>query len=204
MRFATEGRESGFPAMGNTPFIDVIFQLVLFFVFTLSFLLAEQWLPAPLPKQGGPGEPDLLDRRVALDLSWSSAGGGFVVCSTGDYRPATGGFPLEDSTFPPDPASRTVLGSDGLPHTTARVVLESGRSGVKGPVTFDYGIPHLAAVERFLEAENRRQQTLLGRGVSVTVRFDDRVPWQAVVTVADICRRVGITDYALGSLAPEP
>lgn len=204
MRFGNEGRAGGFPVMGNTPFIDIIFQLVLFFVFTLSFLLPEQWLPAPLPKEGGSGEPDLLDRRVVLDLSWSPVGGGFVVCSTPDYRPPAGGSPLEDNTFPSDPSSRTVVDADGLPHTTARVVMESERSGARGPVTFDYGVPHLAAMEEFLDTENRRQQALLGRRVSVTVRFDDRVPWQAVVTVVDICRRVGITDYALGSRTPEP
>lgn len=189
-----------------TPMIDVIFQLVLFFVFSMKFLAFEGQINAFLPKNRGndPVTPDFNRelRQVTLFLEWDESNGGNVILRTLNYQPPGGGERIEDYLFPMDPGVKTVAGPGGQPRTITQTVMKTpdGRKG--GPVTYDYGAPDFNELERYLRDQKQEydQRTGQGTGLRLTVNFVSQTPWQMVVSIVDICARVGITDFALNPL----
>lgn len=79
MRYPTSfHRREGTPEVAMTPMIDVVFMLLIFFVWTASFQVAELVLPSSLVTQSGAGavqlDPDLEDLdRVVVRVGWDGA-----------------------------------------------------------------------------------------------------------------------------------
>jgi hypothetical protein len=192
-----------------TPFIDVIFQLVLFFVFSLKFLAFEGTINAYLPKNRGlESSADFSKelRQVTLFLEWrEDAEGGMVYLRTFNFQPPGGGQPIDDYTFPMDPGVMTRTGATGQPVrvTETRMVTDDGNKG--GAVTYDYGAPDFNSLEEYLRSQKEAydKKVGLGAGLRLTVNFETQIPWQMVVNVVDICTRLGITDFALNPLELE-
>ncbi len=193
-----------------TPFIDVIFQLVLFFVFSMKFLAFEGHINAFLPKNRGldASQPDFNKelRQVTLFLTWErSANGENVYLRTLNYAPPGGGPVQDEYLFPMDPGVRQITDSSGAPamHTYTKMVSDDGKKG--GPVEYDYGAPDFTQLETYLREQKRiyDEKTGQGAGLRLTVNFESTVPWQMVVNIVDICTRVGITDFALNPLELE-
>ena len=207
MRFSKSG--NGIPEYeaNMTPFIDVIFQLVLFFVFSLKFLAFEGQINAFLPKNRGldASQPDFDKelRQVTLFLEWDPADGGTTYLSTLQYTPPGGTETIDDYVFPMDPGVQRVAdpASGGTRTiTVTSMITPDGKKG--GRVEYDYSAPDFAKLEQFLREEKRRydEQVGLGTGLRLTVNFQSQVPWQMVVNIVDICTRVGLTDFALNPL----
>ena len=197
-----------------TPFIDVIFQLVLFFVFSMKFLAFEGHINAFLPKNRGldASQPDFNKelRQVTLFLLWErSANGENVYLRTLHYAPPSGGAVQDDYLFPMDPGVRQVTVSSAKTgtrietHTSTNMVSANGKKG--GLVEYNYGAPNMAQLEEYLRDQKRiyDEKSGMGAGLRLTVNFESKVPWQMVVNIVDICTRVGITDFALNPLELE-
>lgn len=184
-----------------TPMIDVIFQLVLFFVFSMKFLAFEGHINAFLPKNRGneTTTPDFNRelRQVTLFLEWDESDGGNVILRTLNFQPPEGGATIEDYQFPMDPGVRVVGGQ-----ATTETVMKTPDGKKGGRVTHDYGAPDFDRLESYLQTQKRDydQKSGQGTGLRLTVNFVSRTPWQMVVNIVDICTRVGITDFALNPL----
>ncbi|HLU47674.1 MAG TPA: biopolymer transporter ExbD, partial [Planctomycetota bacterium] len=105
-----------------TPMIDVVFQLLIFFLLSAKFIALETQIQSFLPKDQGlapdtPSDPELVN--VTFELSWIDDGPGEVICQTFDYRtPGSGDrrdvyrFQRVDGTqtyrYGPEPKSRDV------------------------------------------------------------------------------------------------
>lgn len=208
MRFGRVTRQRHETSTGLTPFVDVIFLLVLFFVFSLKFVMDERYLHAFLPKDRGPNDTetvvDLLDllRDTSIDLEWEDAMGQRVRCGTRDYLPPSGGDRVPYWYFPDDPGVRVVRGTGGEERweTVTRLARPDGTGS--DPVVFDYAAPDFRAVEAYVI---RRRAELEAMGVAagprVTIYPDSGVPWQMVVSVIDILTRQGVEEFAVS--APE-
>ena len=173
-----------------TPMIDIIFQLLIFFVLTAKFIAFEGQLQAYLPKDRGlQSTTDVeLPTGITLYLNWNDAGR--VVCQTNNYQME--GEVREIYMFPDDENARQVDG--GLMTET---VLGPRRDG--GKVVYDYAAPDFDQVEHYLKyrKDSYRRTGLSSKGLPVEVNFAGRVPWEMVVNIIDICTRLGITDLAL-------
>ena len=189
MIFQKEQQEEDRPNL--TPMIDIIFQLLIFFVLTAKFVAFEGQLQAFLPKDRGlssSSSPD-VPTGVTMHLSWSDDGR--VICQTHDYH-------MEDVTqeiyrFPDDRNTRQ----------TTEGWMTSGPFGPKAdgpPVEYDYAAPSFVEVERYLKYREDAYQARGGvgsKGLPVEINFSGEVPWQMIVNIIDICSRLGITDLAL-------
>lgn len=192
-----------------TPMIDVIFQLVLFFVFSMKFLAFEGQINAFLPKDRGldASQPDFSRdiRQLTLFLEWSEEGGGTVTLSTMKFYPPGGGEPVDDYRFPMDPGIYRTTDARGQPATITKtkMVRPDGKKG--GPVEYNYAAPDFNALETYLADQQRTfaQRSGTGGTLRLTLNFQKKVPWQMVVNVVDICTRVGVTDFALNALELE-
>ena len=128
-------------AANMTAFIDVIFQLVLFFVFSLKFLALDTYLHATLPKEGdGPTPPSVAP--VTLELE-RSPDGQATICRTPLYIPPDGSTPIQDYVFPEAPEVRAGTGPDGVECIETTVTFRRG--GSRGFEIEDFA---LAAPER--------------------------------------------------------
>ncbi|MBI4601910.1 MAG: biopolymer transporter ExbD [Planctomycetes bacterium] len=178
------------PGGEMTAMIDVVFQLVLFFVFSLKFRAQEGQLQAYLPADRGlrpeaASAPEDREEAVLLVLGWEPAGGGRVTCRTPRFQRPDGrleedyAFPMASTPERDEPG--TVLSPLGPPEGT-------------GP--FDYAAPRFDRVEAFLA---ERKAALAGRrpGLSVVLRFDERVPVQPIATILDICSRLRIESFSM-------
>jgi biopolymer transport protein ExbD len=184
--------------------IDVIFQLVLFFVFSMKFLAFEGQINAFLPKDRGTTQASFSKemQQVTLFLDWEPANGGAVLARTFNYEPPGGGPKLDNYTFPMDAGVQQVAGKDG-PQTVTKTTMTSAASRKRGGrVEYDYGAPDFAVIEAYLSDQKKAYDTRsgLGAGLQVTISFVSQTPWQMVVNVVDICARVGITNFALNPL----
>lgn len=200
MKLAKKSDAGGEIAGDMTPMIDVIFQLVLFFVFSMKFIAFEGQLQAYLPKDRGqgPGTPVSIDPITAtIFLEWASADGGRVIARTDKYYSPDGQV-VENYQFPMDPGLRLEAGPDGTPRAQTE-------SKVQGPtrqhtVRYDFAVPQWTDVEQYLgtrKAMYDQKKQGLGEGLPVTVNFTNQVPWQAITNVLDICTRLKITNFAL-------
>jgi biopolymer transport protein ExbD len=208
MRFEKTVSEPDEHEINMTPMIDVIFQLVLFFVFSMKFLAFEGHINAFLPKNRGldASQPDFSKelRQVTLFLTWDDADGGTASLSTLNYVPPGGGTPVDDYTFPLDPGVRRLVGPEGEPRAVTETTMVSPDGKEGGKVVYDYATPDFRPVEAYLADQKRQyQERGLGAGLRLTVNFESEVPWQMVVNIVDICTRVGITDFALNPLELE-
>ncbi len=188
--------------LNMTPMIDVIFQLVLFFVFSIKFLAFEGQINAFLPKDRGP-QQDVQDfsqqiRQIAVFLEWDEADGGTVHLFT--LTPG-GQEGQVEQRFPPDPGVQRIATPGGLRIVT-RTEMKSADGKKGGRVEYPYAAPDFRALENFLAEQKRSYDERMGGSgpcLRLTVNFDKRVPWQMVVNVVDICTRLGISDFALGA-----
>lgn len=195
MRFDRDGVPADF-GVAQPAFIDVIFQLVLFFVFSLAFLGEERHLRAWLPKEAaGPGA-EFLSREVILRLEWRD---GETRCST--PKPYAEGGADADYAFPQDRSVRERVLPDGTRRKFTLTTIRD-RSGRPYRVEYDHGVPDFAAVEDYLRAKKRRFESLGLGSPRVSVQFEREVPWQDVVNIVDACVRTGIEEVAVD--APEP
>lgn len=204
MRFST-GRNSHEIAVDMTPMIDVIFQLALFFVFSMKFAAFEGQIQAYLPRDRGPAPEQTTAEPspVNLFLAWDSAGGGKVLCRAEKFIDSAGRV-SDNYLFPMEAGVTVEAGSSGKPRarTEARI---------QGPtrdhqVTYDFAAPEWPLVETYLRERKAAADKLdrRGTGLQVTVSFEKKVPWQATANVLDICTRVKITNFALSMTEIEP
>jgi biopolymer transport protein ExbD len=207
MRLVKSGAGSEGFEINMTPMIDVIFQLVLFFVFSMKFMAFEGQINSFLPKNRGLDAAvpsmDLELRQVTLFLEWNPSDGGAVALRTMNYQPPGGGSPIQNYLFPMDRGVKGPFraGDGSLRRVTeTKMVRPDGRLG--GDVTYDYAAPDFKELETYLAAQKQDYEMKSGKGTGLrlTVNFQAQVPWQMVVNIVDICTRVGITDFALTPL----
>ena len=69
----------------------------------------------------------------------------------------------------------------------------------QGDVTYEYSAPDFAEVEDYIKYRRDSYQRAGpgSKGLPVEINFSNEVPWQTVVNIIDICKRLGITDIAL-------
>ena len=163
-----------------TPMIDIVFQLLIFFVLTAKFIEIEGELRSYLPKNRGLQQTVAttidLD-NVTLFLAWEGdPTRGRCIAITVKYRPPTGGE-QNQFKFP------TVPGGD------------AGYAANK-KITYEY--PNFNEIAAYVKYR-KEAYAGIGFGLPVTVNFTDRVPIQMVVNMIDICVKLGITDFALNA-----
>lgn len=164
-----------------TPMIDIIFQLLIFFVLTAKFIATEEQLQAYLPKDRGlSSSTPQLDEGVKLFLAWEDPK---VVCRTVNYR--MGNTAQQQYTFPDDPNGEP----DGAGGFITNTVRRSG--SVEGKVTYDHVAPDFGEIEAYLQGR-RDAFPNQADGLPVEVDYGDAVPWQMVVNILDICQGLGI------------
>ncbi len=174
--------------MQMTPMIDIVFQLLIFFLLSAKFIALEGQLSSYLPKDRG-----LQSSFSQIDLANVS-------------------FFLE--WMPDDEKVRCrELGhvqNDGSKIDTFEYGYEDGRTGkvMYGPlddkrrINYGYVVPNFEEIESYL---TRRHQTYSGpatgatRGIPVTINVGDAVPMQMVTNIVDICKRVGITNVTIAA-----
>jgi len=206
MRLTKPQAESNEYEINMTPMIDVIFQLVLFFVFSMKFVAFEGQINAFLPKNRGldASAPDFSKelRQVTVFLEWVDDQGGTVNLRLAQYYPPDGGAPVDDYLFPQSPGVRQDA-TTGRTVTETEMFTPDRKKG--GKVEYDYVAPDFSKLEEYLVEQKRSydQKSGLGAGLRLTVNFGSKVPWQMVVNIVDICTRVGITDFALNPLEME-
>ena len=167
-----------------TPMIDIIFQLLIFFVLTANFVATEEQLQAHLPKdRGSPAHPPVFVDDVEIFLQWDR---GHVVCTTKNFR--MGKQTAKSWEFAADPN----VEQNGDSYTTRTTLRDA--NDVRH-VTYDYGVPDFKEIERYIEF--RRDAHRGPNGLPVEVGFSNAVPWQVVVNLIDLCSRLGIRDVAL-------
>jgi hypothetical protein len=174
-------REQGAVEMeiNMVPMIDIVFQLLIFFVLTAKFIEHEGELRSYLPRNRGLQQTvatsiDLDNVTVFLD--WvpdpgSETGEGHCIAITTNYRPMSGGA-MPRYNFPlvaPAPSIRA-----------------------------QYQQPDFREIEEYIRY---RKETYsgIGYGLPVTVNFTDAVPVQMIVNMIDICLKLGVTDFALNA-----
>ena len=164
-----------------TAMIDIVFQLLIFFLLSAKFIALEGNLASYLPKDKGLDSTVVpLDPvNVALDLIWDEQQGR-VRCRTMDYRRDDGTrIPLYE--FPTIPGKMFEYGPPGNSHT----------------VDIEYTVPDFKEIEGYLRDRKAGYEDPRGTGLPVTVNFDDEVPVQMVTTLLDICTRQGIKDFTI-------
>lgn len=167
-----------------TPMIDIVFQLLIFFVLTAKFIKFEGELLSYLPKDRGTnaGDPQDLVEPLIIFLRWQGDPvTGKCVAITTNYQPPEGGV-VKRYTFPEvDPRQQDPA---AVWPTNERV---------------KYNHPSFANIKAYMEhRQGIRQSTGSGK-FPVTINFDDRVPVQMVVNLLDICQQLKITDFAINA-----
>lgn len=167
--------------MNMTPMIDIVFQLLIFFVLTAKFIEFEGVLRSYLPKNRGvqPTVATNIDlANVTVFLDWEGdPETGHCIAITTKYQPPSGGSQPRYQ-FPLVPGEQAY----------------AAHKGNRVP----YDCPDFREIEAYIKY---RKDTYsgIGFGLPVTVNFTDRVPIQMVVNMIDICVRLGITDFALNA-----
>ena len=78
--------------LNMTSMIDVVFQLLIYFVITASFVMGEGVITANFPSGSGPSQPDPLDPKQPIRITLSSRG-------ESGYRLDVDRAPTAPSTF---------------------------------------------------------------------------------------------------------
>jgi biopolymer transport protein ExbD len=146
MRLPTHHNVRQQPDIAMTPMIDVVFQLMIFFICTASFQLAEELLPASLAVASGTSEPSAIELEPELE------------------RLVVGGARVEDSTRwvvnerPCDSLAevRQVLGAAAQIDRSLPVVLDVSGDVPLGDMIDVYDLSRLAGFEKIQFAAQRQ------------------------------------------------
>ena len=71
----------------------------------------------------------------------------------------------------------------------------------QGKITYEYAPPDFLEVEAYLKYRRESYEDTGGgsKGLPVEISFDGAVPWQMVVNLIDICKRLNISDISLSA-----
>jgi biopolymer transport protein ExbD len=205
MRIRRDDKIQDDAEMQMTPMIDIVFQLLIFFLLSAKFIALEGQLSSFLPKERGldPSTAIIDIVNVTFELFWrEDQYGSRVQCMTFQYRDPQNrdapprnfySFNPEDQTGDP---SQKLTGN--LPYGPI------DKYGRRTMIPFQkYAVPNFDEIEQYVEF---RQQIYrapdvggTGKGLPVVVRFEDKVPTQVVVTLLDICKRKGIEDFTIAA-----
>ena len=178
--------------MDLMPMIDIIFQLLIFFLLSAKFIAFEGQLQAFLPKDKGLAatSPTMDLASINLFMTWNKERQE-VLCATTGYRDPDTGAQKNEHIFAQDPGIGT--DANGNPVTVTSI-----GDSTEGGVTHDYHAPDFRVIERYMSIrKSDHERSAPGKALPVNVTFEDGVPWQMVVNVLDICDRLGITDFSL-------
>ena len=167
-----------------TPMIDIVFQLLIFFVLTARFIEHEGELLSYLPKDRGQNAapPPLNVNPLTIFLEWKGdPETGNCVAKTINYQPQGSAANIREFEFP------QIQGGHGP---------GSGWSANKR-VKYDY--PDYQAIYSYMKHRKDRADAAGGQKLPVTINFEDKVPIQMVVNMLDICRMLKITDFAINA-----
>ncbi len=177
--------------------IDIVFQLLIFFLLSAKFIALEGQLASYLPKDRGLQaafskiEPD----EVIFFLDWiaeeSNIMTGTVRCQTINYKPP-GDSSGRDYEFPSVDAG----GTRRIPYSPNRKLVQYGES-VDMP---GYQIPDFDLIEGYLLHRHQLYETKgSGKSIPVTINVSDQVPMQMVANIVDICTRIGISNVTIAA-----
>ena len=183
-----------------TPMIDIVFQLLIFFLLSAKFISLEGQLSSYLPKDRGLQasfakiEPD----EVIFFLSWHASAGanGYsrVQCQTINYRPSAGAASGQDYTF-------QEVDAPGIENAQGFVPYAGGRAKYGENKDWpSYWIPDFVEIETYLQARaNMYKSKDSGKGIPVTINVEDDVPMQMVTNIVDICTRLRISNVTIAA-----
>ena len=186
--------------MNMTPMIDIVFQLLIFFLLSAKFISLEGQLSSYLPKDRGLQasfakiEPD----EVIFFLNWQATteAGGYsrVQCQTINYRPSAGAASGRDYTF-------QEIDAPGLENSQGWVPYADGQAKYGENKDWpSYWIPDFVEVETYLQARHGMYRSKdSGKGIPVTINVGDDVPMQMVTNIVDICTRIGISNVTIAA-----
>ena len=174
-----------------TPMIDIVFQLLIFFLLSAKFIALEGQLSSYLPKDRGLQasfskiEPD----EVIFFLEWVADPvndkTGRVRCQTINYKPSPGAASGQDHEFESQDAT---VGQ--IEYGPDRRLVQYGE-GVDMP---GYHIPNFTNIEDYLNFRHGLYETKgSGKSIPVTINVSDNVPMQMVANIVDICTRIGLS-----------
>ena len=180
-----------------TPMIDIVFQLLIFFLLSAKFIALEGQLSSYLPKDRGLQasfskiEPD----EVIFFLEWVADPvndkTGRVRCQTINYKPSPGAASGQDHEFESQDAT---VGQ--IEYGPDRRLVQYGE-GVDMP---GYHIPNFTNIEDYLNFRHGLYETKgSGKSIPVTINVSDNVPMQMVANIVDICTRIGITNVTIAA-----
>ena len=189
--------------MDMTPMIDIVFQLLIFFLLSAKFISLEGQLSSYLPKDRGLQaafakiEPD----EVIFFLTWlpgEAAGSDRVQCQTINYRPSAGASSGQDYTF--QEVNAPALEADpqhmGVPYSLRNKTVRYGENA-DWP---SYWVPDFLEMETYLGTRHSMYKTKdPGTGIPVTINVGDDVPMQMVTNIVDICTRIGIKNVTIAA-----
>ena len=129
---------------------------------------------------------------MTLFLTWDERGDE-VGCITPQYE--MNGVRRQNYRFRTDSNAMKVEGGGYETETTI------GAGARRGKVTYDYAPPDFREIEDYLKYRRDGYEETGGgsKGLPVEVSFDGKVPWQMVVNIIDICKRLKITDISLSA-----
>ena len=177
--------------------IDIVFQLLIFFLLSAKFIALEGQLSSYLPKDRGLQasfskiEPD----EVIFFLEWVADPvndkTGRVRCQTINYKPSPGAASGQDHEFESQDAT---VGQ--IEYGPDRRLVQYGE-GVDMP---GYHIPNFTNIEDYLNFRHGLYETKgSGKSIPVTINVSDNVPLQMVANIVDICPRIGITNVTIAA-----
>ena len=180
-----------------TPMIDIVFQLLIFFLLSAKFIALEGQLSSYLPKDRGLQasfskiEPD----EVIFFLEWVADPvndkTGRVRCQTINYKPNPGATSGQDHEFESQDAT---VGQ--IEYGPDRRLVQYGE-GIDMP---GYHIPNFTNIEDYLNFRHGLYETKgSGKSIPVTINVSDNVPMQMVANIVDICTRIGITNVTIAA-----
>ena len=183
--------------MDLMPMIDIIFQLLIFFILSAKFIAFEAQLQAYLPKDRGDKSKESPQElvNVTFELAWDEAVQK-VACYTFNYDPPGGGARQPSYRFRDDAAVVEGVDADGEPAAQTDTRIGVGRNE---KISYDYAVPDFIEIEEYLAYRKAVQQQRAGKIPPVTVNFGDGVPWQMVVNILDSCTRLGLTDFSINA-----
>lgn len=183
-----------------TPMIDIVFQLLIFFLLSAKFIALEGQLSSYLPKDRGLQasfakiEPD----EVIFFLSWEStaeaSGYSRVQCQTINYRPSAGAASGQDYTFQEVDAPGLENSQGFVPYADGQVRYGENKDWPS------YWVPDFVEIETYLRNRHGMYRTKdSGKGIPVTINVSDDVPMQMVTNIVDICTRIGISNVTIAA-----
>ena len=180
-----------------TPMIDIVFQLLIFFLLSAKFIALEGQLSSYLPKDRGLQasfskiEPD----EVIFFLEWVADPvndkTGRVRCQTINYKPNPGATSGQDHEFESQDAT---VGQ--IEYGPDRRLVQYGE-GIDMP---GYHIPNFTNIEDYLNFRHGLYETKgSGKSIPVTINVSDNVPMQMVANIVDICTRQRISNVTIAA-----